>query len=167
MRYETETPERPGSRRRIPLHESQADRSRLDFPRWHDHRVRCIVSDEATRSAEPETTEEMNQEDAANLMGRYLRKEATPEDMADLLIPPAAVDLRAVPKAEWSKSVMVAVKLPDDVRAFVEGQQEFTREELDRLEDRIATFYGVTEPFYITCEMGAAGFEAWLGKSDS
>lgn len=106
----------------------------------------------------------MNQDDAANVMGRYLRKEATPEDMADLLIPPAAVDLREVPQAEWREHVMGAVKLPDDVRAFVEGQQEFTREELDRLEDRIAKFYGVAEPFYITCEMGPAGFEAWLGK---
>lgn len=105
----------------------------------------------------------MNPEEAAAIMSRYLAGEATPEDMADVLIPLPAVDLREVPKDDWRNHIMAAVQLPDDVKTFVEGQKEFTREELDRLEDRIATFYGVAEPFYITCESGPP-FEAWLGK---
>lgn len=108
--------------------------------------------------------EEMNQDDAANLLRRYLKKQATEEDLADLHIPQPPVDLRSVPREQWREHLMGAVVLPEDVRAFVEGQQEFTREELDRLEDRIATFYGVQEPYYITCETNPAGFTAWLGK---
>jgi len=106
----------------------------------------------------------MNPQQAAELMSRYLAGEATVEDMADLLINPrAAVDLRQVPADQWPEHLMAAVKLPEDVRPFIEGQKEFTREELDRLEDRIAAYYGVTEPYYITCEPGPP-FEAWLGK---
>lgn len=99
---------------------------------------------------------------AADCLGRYLDGESRPEDAADLLIPPAAVDLRTVPVAEWPQHVQRPVTLPDDVRRFVEGQAEFTREELDRLEDRIATHHGVEAPYYIACEAKPA-FEAWLG----
>lgn len=105
----------------------------------------------------------MNRQQAAEMMARYLRGEATPEDMADLLIPQPAVDLRTVPQEQWREHLMGAVVLPEDVRAFVDGQTEFTREELDRLEDRIAAYYGVQEPYYITCE-AKPRFEAWLGK---
>lgn len=100
---------------------------------------------------------------AAEQLARYLQRESTSEDMADLLIPPAAVDLRSIPQSEWKDHVQRPVLLPQDIRAFVEGQKEFTREELDRLEDRIAAFYGITDPFYVTCEAKPT-FEAWLGK---
>lgn len=105
----------------------------------------------------------MTDKEAAELMNRYLRGEATAAEMADLLIPREAVDLKAVPREQWHEHLMAEVKLPGDVVRFVDGQDEFTPEELDRLEDRISTFYGITEPYYITCEPGPP-FEAWLGK---
>src|SRR5258707_1107620 len=96
----------------------------------------------------------MNPQQAADLMSRYLAGEATAADMADLLIPHPTVNLLKVPFAQWPEHLMAAVKLPEDVRAFVEGQKEFPRDELDRLEDRIATYYGIREPYDITCEPG-------------
>jgi hypothetical protein len=134
----------------------------MHIPRWIHPRARCTIG-QATPDPSSVATEKMNAQQAADLMSRYLAGTATPEDMADLLIPPgSAVDLRAVPADQWAKHLMGSVKLPEDIRAFVDGQEEFSREELDRLEDRIAAFYGIAEPYYITCEPGPP-FEAWLG----
>jgi hypothetical protein len=104
----------------------------------------------------------MNPRHAAEIMARYLDNKSAGEDLASLYIESAPADLRSIPREEWSSRVMQAVTLPADIVSFVEGQAAFTQEELDRLEDRIAAYHGVTEPFYITAEPGPPFF-AWLG----
>ena len=98
----------------------------------------------------------MNEEEAAKLIQKHLAGETTPEEAADLYLPPAAVDLRAVPFGEWPSMIQRSVALPEDVQKFVAGQEMFSQEELNSLEDRIAAFHGVEAPFYITAEPGAA-----------
>jgi hypothetical protein len=101
-------------------------------------------------------------ESAADAARRSLDGTARAEEAADLLIPLAPVDLRHIPKQQWREYLLRDVVIPPDCAVFVEGQTEFKREELDRLEDRIASYYGVTEPFYITAESTPI-FHAWLG----
>jgi hypothetical protein len=100
---------------------------------------------------------------AADLFARVLDGTTTPEDAADLYIPPAAIDLHTVPRDQWVEHIGRPVIISAGLAAFINGQSEFTQEERDGLEDRITAHYGATEPFYITFEQGPPA-EAWLGK---
>ena len=105
----------------------------------------------------------MTPEKAAALISRVLDGTATPEDAADLYIPPAAVNLLAIPRDRWIEHIGAPVVIPDELAKFVDGQSDFSQQERDGLEDRIAAHYDVTAPFYITFEQGPPA-EAWLGK---
>lgn len=103
----------------------------------------------------------MTQEEAAAQLLRYFSGTATPEDLADLLIPLPAVDLRSIPRDRWREFVLRSVTLPPELLPFITGQSTFTRVELDGLEDRIARFHGLTAPYFITAKAGPP-FDAWL-----
>jgi hypothetical protein len=105
----------------------------------------------------------MTPKQAADLLFRVLDGTTATEDAADLYIPPAAIDLHTVPRDQWIEHIGRPVIIPPALASFVDGQNEFTQEEREGLEDRIAAHYDVTEPYYITFEQGPPA-EAWLGK---
>jgi hypothetical protein len=108
-----------------------------------------MSTDASNQSGPQKSVSRKMLEDAAALTLRVLDKTTTPDDIADLII---TLPANAVPKEKWNSYVMRNVKLPPDCETYVDGQTTFTREELDALEDRIAAYYGVEEPFYINAE---------------
>jgi hypothetical protein len=96
------------------------------------------------------------------------KKEAvTPQEIAASLFTGAAVapvtgaddaiDLSAIPRAQWDANICTAVILPPDVAKYVAGLEgKETVLEKDHIEERVMAFYGVTDPFTIVYRSGRA-----------
>ena len=63
-------------------------------------------------------------------------------------IPP--VDLRTIPREEWTAWVNFSVALPNPIAKYLAGTTELTSEESNQIIDTLEKFYEVKHPFFIT-----------------
>ena len=98
---------------------------------------------------------------AADIFGRMMDGASTPEDIAESMIPPPAVDLSKIPREEWPKYDGHPLTLPPEIVRYIEGQSEFSQLESEALEDRVTAHFGITEPLFVVFEKGPPA-ELWL-----
>jgi hypothetical protein len=67
------------------------------------------------------------------------------------------VDLRTVPRDQWPQHHCCPLVLPPDVARYLAGMDAPpTRSESKGIEDRVQSFYGITEPFLVVWKNGEA-----------
>lgn len=67
------------------------------------------------------------------------------------------LDLRTVPQAQWEQYLCFPILPPSDAAAYIAGAEApLTVLETEKLEDRIAAFNAVTEPWCIVLNDGIA-----------